>query len=512
MSISTKGGIIAAGHRETARAAAHILAAGGNAFDAALAALLAAGVCEPVLTSLGGGGFMTAFTAEGEALVYDFFVQTPRSRRPLPEADYVKGCIDFGEKQQVQFIGRASEAVPGCPAGIARIHRAHGSLSLEQIAAPAIALARQGVTITPYQEYSLSILEPILKHSAEMRQVFAPRGSLLKRGDRLLQPALANSMEYLAREGFERFYEGYFARRLVEAHQREGGNFCQDDLSAYHLLARQPLRLPFRGHELLLNPLPSQGGSMIGYGLMAKAQMPLYPPPGGEYVQQLVQVFRQMEYFRLAHLNKDFREGAWPPAKVALALQQLAAGRQDLLGNTTHFSVMDRRGNAVGITSSLGGLSGHAIPGTGISMNNMLGELDLVPHGYESWPLNTRAVSMMSPTVVLKNGAARMVLGTGGSSRIRTAIVQVLSLLIEHELPLKAAVDHPRLHWEAGVLNLEPGLAPEGYPADAFTQHIDRWERKNMFFGGVHSVAVRQDGSLVAAADARRDGAVAETP
>ncbi|MEM6348892.1 MAG: gamma-glutamyltransferase, partial [Bacteroidota bacterium] len=159
--MKTKG-IIAAGHFETANAGAEMLAAGGNAFDAALAAMLASFVAESSLTSLAGGGFMTAYSANGQSGLFDFFVQTPKVRQKVEDMDFVLSHINFGNTKQAQYIGRGSAAVPGCPAGLFAAHEALGTMPMEEIAEPAIRLAKEGVVITPYQAYSISILNDVL--------------------------------------------------------------------------------------------------------------------------------------------------------------------------------------------------------------------------------------------------------------------------------------------------------------------------------------------------------------
>lgn len=453
---------------------------------------------------------MTAYTQEGLAKVYDFFVQTPHKRRPLAEIDFVKSTIDFGTTQQVQFIGKGSVAVPGCPAGIAHIHRALCKMPLHEIALPAIQLAREGVRISAYQAYTMRILEPILLHSVEMREVFESKGKLIGEGHLLQQAKLADTLEYLSREGFEAFYQGELADMFVKDNEENGGLIQQQDLESYQVLERKPLIFPYNGHQIITNPPPSMGGSMISYGLASRKNVKPSLPKGVPYIHELIDLIVGMDRFREQHLNPGIQAGHWSTEKLEQMLSTSRQERKDLLGNTTHFSIIDRQGNAASVTTTMGGVSGHKIPGTGISTNNMLGELDLNPLGYESWPLNQRVSSMMSPTIVLAQNQAHIVLGTGGSSRIRTAILQVLINLITHKMPLEKAVNYPRLHIEDDHLNIEPGLIKPKYAAQLKVGKLTLWEQKSMFFGGVHTVMRDVNGKLSATADPRRDGAVSE--
>ncbi|MEL6673763.1 MAG: gamma-glutamyltransferase [Bacteroidota bacterium] len=501
-------GVIAAGHHETARAGAEILAAGGNAFDAALGAMLTSFVAEPSLTSLGGGGFLTAYTASGQAWLFDFFVQTPLRKQELKDLDWEESAIRFGNADQLQYSGRGAVAVPGCPAGLFEVHEKLGRIPLAEVAAPAIQLARAGVVYTPYQVYGMEILEPILLAHQESREIYGPGDRLWQTGEKGPRPRFTDALEALVKGGREAFYEGELTEAWLRAHREEGGSLSRADLKAYQVHTKQPLRVPYRGYELLTNTRPSAGGSMISFGLSWLAQQDLAKigHQGPAYVECLAAAMHQMDRFRRDHLQ----EATSPPIAELLHQKNLMAYQQPInwLGNTSHISVMDREGNAASLTSTLGGASGRAILGTGIPTNNMLGEVDLFPGGLHSWRENTRVTSMMSPSILLHDQHPWLVLGTGGSSRIRSAILQVILHMVDHGMSLEEAVSHPRLHWEDFVLNLEPGLGlSDDYVLGK--NELVRWPSKNMFFGGVHAVLREADGMLSGMADARRDGAVA---
>ncbi len=504
-------GLVAAGHQETARAGASILEAGGNAFDAAVAAALASYVAEPSLTSLGGGGFMLAVPTGQAPVLYDFFVQTPRQKRPLAELDLVESQINFGTTSQKQYIGKGTTAVPGCPAGLLQAHEQLGRMPLWEVAQPALDLCRQGVVITPYQAYTLAILEPILLHDAEMRRIFGREDRLIQKNEVMYRPLLAQTIEQLVEEGVAAFYLGEIAQRYARDNAENGGSLTLEDLASYEVITRQPISYKYHRHTLLTNPAPSAGGTMIAYGLaMLKGLPPWLGRPSGEaYVLRLAGAMQGMNEFREGYLETGLPQPDFDPR---LYLQEAFVRGQretiDWLGNTTHISVLDTEGNAASLTSTIGGASGYTIPGTGIPANNMLGELDLNPGGLYAWGENQRLTSMMAPTVALHDGQPAIVLGSGGSSRIRTALMQVLLNLIDHGMDVAEAVRYPRIHWEAGILNLEPGFIPDVLSFKPKDTLLTYWEAPNMFFGGVHTVVRDPGGQLHGAADHRRDGAV----
>jgi len=468
-----------------------MLRAGGNAFDAALAAMLTTFVAEPALTSLGGGGFMTAVLPNKKPFTLDFFVQTPLRKQRMEDVDIDESVIDFGTTKQPQFIGKGTVATPGCPAGVAYIHKHFCTLPLPVIAEPAIQLARRGCALTPYQQYTFDIIGAVLMYSPESRQIFGKADIFsgdraLKAGEICRNPRFADTLEHLCRYGFEDFYTGEIAHVFADDSRENGGSVLLEDLKSFSAIVREPLLLAMGEHTFATNPPPSAGGSLIAHGLKQWALdtkgKKILPYEGTAYVDKLVKVIREMDRFR--------REGINP------------------LGNTTHFSVMDTAGNAVGITTSQGGVSGVCVPDTGISLNNMLGELDLSPDGLYSWKENERVSSMMSPSLILRDNKPEFVLGTGGSSRIRTAILQTVLNLLVHKMDCAGAVNHPRLHFQGDTLNIEPGLAPVDEALMRMAGEVIPWNAPNMYFGGVHIAARLGGNTLVAAADSRRDGAV----
>jgi gamma-glutamyltranspeptidase/glutathione hydrolase len=263
-------GIVAAGHVATAGAAQEMLQAGGNAFDAALAAMLAACVAEPVLASLGGGGFLTALPAQEDPVVYDFFAHTPKLRRPREAIDFQPIVADFGTASQVFHIGLGAMAVPGFVKGLFEIHRQRCRLPLDLLMEPAQKLAREGVEVNPFQDLIAQIVAPILRATPAALELHASPDDpsrLIGAGERHCLPALADFLSALENEGEALFYRGDVAHRLIEDSRERGGQLCREDLEDYRVIQRQPLIQRYRHARLITNPLPALGGSLIAFSL-----------------------------------------------------------------------------------------------------------------------------------------------------------------------------------------------------------------------------------------------------
>ena len=511
-------GAVAAGHPKTAEAACLTLEAGGNAFDAALAALAAACVVEPVLTSLGGGGFLTARTRYGHAAVFDFFVQTPKRRRAADDGlDFRPIVADFGGAQQEFHIGAGSIATPGTVRGLFDIHRRLARLPMEVILEPALACAREGIRLNRLQAFIFKVIEPIYVATPGARQVFGSSADphrLPREGEVLRMPDLAEALEALAREGERLFYEGEIGQSLVRLCAEHGGQLTGADLRDYRTHVRAPLRHRYRDARLFTNPPPSSGGLLIVFAQELLATLEL-PDRGFGSPDHLTHLARVMEL-----TNQARGERALDASLLAAALVERyrrAIGPHPVTARgTTHVSVIDEAGNAAALTLSNGEGCGYVLPGTGIMPNNMLGEEDLNPLGFHTWPEDVRVSSMMAPGVAVRRpaGARRetlIAIGSGGSNRLRTAILQTLSNLVDFAMPAEAAVAAPRIHLERGLINIEPGFAEPGLRAliERYPEH-HLWNDINLFFGGTHTVVY--DGRCFAGAgDPRRGGAYRES-
>jgi gamma-glutamyltranspeptidase / glutathione hydrolase len=508
-------GVVAAGHQKTAEAGIEMLRNGGNAFDAAVAASLASFVTESALTSAAGGGFLLAHTQSGDNTLFDFFTQTPRQKRNTQEIDFYPVEVDFGGAIQEFQVGLGSMAVPGNIAGLFHVHQRLGRLPLSVVAEPAIHYAKNGLKLNPFQYYCLtSIIKPIIIDEREGQLYYRPTGSIIEPDIVLYQQEFADTLTHLVQIGAKEFYQGEIAHNLVKDCQKLGGHLTLDDLKNYQVIERKPLLINYRGDVLLTNPHPSSGGTLIAFALKLLAKIDLTEIGFGntEHLETLAQIMQLTNEARKDGYDDNlYQENI---ADKFLDDQHLEQYRQQLTtnkwGSTTHLSVIDEEGNAASVTTSNGEGSGYVIPGTGIMVNNMLGEEDLNPQGFHQWQKNVRISSMMSPTILLKDNQPEIVLGSGGSNRIRTAILQVISNIIDFKMPVQEAVDSPRVHWENQIFHIEPGFDQNVNKVTIPTDNqLVHWQQKNLFFGGVHTVSKNSEGLLEGASDHRRDGGVA---
>ncbi len=496
---------VASGHPRVTEAAAEILRAGGNAFDAVVAAGFAAAVAEPALTSLGGGGFLLARTAQGRATLFDFFVDTPGQGLPAGQLEphFLPVTVRFPASEQIFNVGMGSVAAPGALRGYLYVHRRLGRLPLREVLAPAVHLARAGVTISHKQAYFLDLLTPIMTLTAAGRALFSPEGRYLGEGDVHRNPDLAAFLETLPADGEREFYEGELARRIAREMAEGGGLLTETDLAACRVIEREPLSVRYRDDRLLTNPPPSFGGSLLALALRLLEAREVAPLGFGSstHLTLLVAVMREVDRRRA--------EGYLSPTD--LDPPGLAESRERVRvtsGGTTHVSVYDAEGNAASMTTSNGEGSGYFAPDTGIMFNNMMGEDDLHPEGFHVSPPGLRVASMMAPSLLLAGDQTQLALGSGGSKRIRTALLQVISNTVDFGMKLRDAVEAPRLHWDGERIQAEPGFSEPALTALAGRWPVNRWTIQDVYFGGVHAVA--PDGA--GAGDPRRGGCAASVP
>ena len=505
----TGRGVVAAGHPKTAAAAAAILGDGGTAFDAVLAAVLAACVVEPALCSPGGGGFLLAAGPATKPVLFDFFAQTPRRR--LPEADFHPVLVDFGTATQEFHVGLGAAATPGTIPGLFHIHRRLASMPLARIVEPAVAYGRDGVAVNTLQAYLFDILAPIFTFSPGVRAAFpgTDGAGVPREGETLRNPDLAAMLDNLAREGEALYRQGALGQAMVALSRDAGGHLTTEDIARYRVVERQPLAVDYHNRRILTNPPPSAGGMLIAFALqlLARQGEAGLEHGGFAYLDRLARVMHQTNKARiesgLVARGPDHTALKLLDPDFVQAYAEQVAGRPASGRGTTHISVIDGQGNAAALTISNGEGSGHAVPGAGFMLNNMLGEEDLHPYGFDGWAADRRISSMMSPSVLLGPGGQLTALGSGGSNRIRTAILQVLLNLIDHRMAPREAVLAPRIHHERGLLHIEGGHARAAVEAlrAAYPEH-QIWPDQNLYFGGAH---LAQSGGA-AAGDPRRGG------
>ena len=463
-------GAISCGSALTAEAGASVLAAGGTAVDAAIAAAFASTVSEPGVSSIGGGGFLLVRTPDGRSTLLDFFTAVPSG----PAGARQTVTVVYSGATQDFHVGVATVAVPGCLDGFLAAHRRWGRLPLAGVIGPAIGYARDGIVLEPAQAHAMALIEPVLTLTPDARARMAPRGRLLGAGEIFQDAELAGFLERVAQgqvTGIADLREA-FAALMPE------GPVTGEDLAAYAVIERDPLVAPIRSGTITTNPMPSLGGSIV------------------------------------AHVLSDLAEDAHPqPRAIAEALAETTAWLKAQVSGpvasagTTHISVVDADGMCAALTLSNGLGGGVFLPGTGIHLNNMMGEDDLHPGGPDSATPGERIRSMMAPSVVDFEGG-RLVLGTGGSERIRSALTRVITLLLSGDADLPGAVEAPRVHVDnQGVIQVEPGLSAHQIDALGSLGEVSLWPDRHFYFGGVNAVQVRADGELVAHADPRRGGA-----
>jgi len=486
---AAENGVVAAGHPLTAQAGARVLREGGNAVDATVAAMLTSFVTESLLTGLGAGGHMLVAGAGVEPTLLDFFVEAPTRVGDGSEAELLGVGVSFGDAEQVFHIGPASCGVYGVPAGVCEAARRWGTVPLEQLAAPAAALAHEGVVLNAGQAYVAEILVELLTSTPECAALWAPGGRLLREGELLRNPELGDVLMRLAREGEEPFYRGDIATTVCDWLSARGGSLRRSDLCDYEAIERTPVKMAYRDREILTNPPPSAGGTLLAYALALLDRGPA-PPTLGSVIDAMSAAQSER--------TPEFVEGLDQEG----FLERFLATR---LGSTTHISVIDAAGLACSATCTNGEGSGVVVPGTGMHLNNVMGEEDLNPLGFHLHPAGRRMPSMMAPSVVMRGGEVELVLGSAGSNRIRSALLQTIVGVVDHGMSVRDAVEAPRVHFEDGVVFAEPGIDPEALAGLGLDVQIVRFAALNLFFGGVQA-ALRSGSRTTGAGDPRRGG------
>ncbi len=476
---------IASGHPKTTQAADEILRQGGNAFDAAVAAGFVSSITEPTLTSLGGGGFLLAHRVEGEEILFDFFANLPGRGQIDPKApsklDEV--VVEFPGKSQSFWIGPTSVATPGVFPGLLHIHKRLGRLPLKEVLGPAIVAGREGVKLNRFQAYTLELLEPILTRTSPSRALFTRGSQLLKEGDLLKNLDLAAFLETMVGKKGERPAWEEVAEELHRELSGQRGVVTRDDLLSYRVEERTPQSMGYRGRTILTNPSPALGGKLLLLALerFAQHERGRWSWGTGEHLDSLAQVMREVEEMRGSDSDPEARE---------------------VSRGTTHLSIADGEGNVASMTTSNGEGSGHLIPGTGIMLNNMLGEDDLYCGPRPGEVPGERLASMMAPTLVKEGDRVILALGSGGSKRIRSAIFQVMTHMLDCSLDLGKAVTAPRLHFDGEILQVEEGVSSETRTFLEQRWRTNFWKVKDLYFGGVHAIVP----GMSAIGDPRRGG------
>ena len=533
-------GMIAAQNRLSAEVGAAVLAEGGNAVDAAVAVGFSLAVTLPRAGNLGGGGFMLIHDADNdESIAIDYREQAPRraTRDMYLDAD---GNVD----RQLSMFSHMAAGVPGTVAGFYRAHQQYGSLSWERLLQPAIDQARNGVEVS----FDLASLlgrrqERMCLDEAACGYFFKEDGEPYRPGEILVQADLANSLELIAKQGPDTFYSGAIADLIIAEMERGGGLVDAESLAAYKPAVREPVRGTYRGYEIVSMPPPSSGGIHIVQMLNILENFPLASMGygGADSIHLLAETFRLAYADRSEHLgDPDFydvplewlmskeyarQQAATIDMKQARKSEDVAPGVAPVAESedTTHFSIIDAKGNVVANTYTLNFSygSGIAVAGAGFLLNNEMDDFVAkpgVPNAYgllggdaNAIAAGKRPLSSMTPTIVFADGKPWFVTGSPGGSRIITTVLQMIVNVIDHGMNIAEATAVPRIHhqWFPDVLSLEPRISPDTVRLLRERGHDVQETRYSM--GSVQAVAVRE-GVFRGASDPRKPNAGSSAP
>ena len=502
----------AAGTPYAAEAAAETYRAGGNAADAAVAAAAAVAVTEPLMSSVGGGGFALVRDSSGAAELIDYYDAMPG--KGLPASAFGAGgapqtmILKYGAGVR-SIVGGASSAIPGSFRGWEQLLERHGRLSLGETLAPAVRLAREGFNLCGTSGLWLQVAEEVLRLTDEIRKHFYNGDRVYLEGEEVRFPELADTLQAVGEGGARHFYEGELARTISAYMLQMGGIITEEDLAEYEAVVREPMSVGYGSGTMYTNGPPSAGGPTLAQMLKVVSAYDLVAMPDAEYATLLAGAMK----LALEDRDTAYLDGA-RNREVAERLtgEEYASGQRRRIfssfgsPHTTHLSCVDGDGLTVSITASMGYGSGLVVPGTGIPMNNTLGEPELNPRGFHALEPGERLISNMSPTVVSSEEGGLISLGSPGASRIPTAILQTVINVVDFGMSLEEAVLAPRFHAEDDLFAYEAGARTSGL--DGY-ERVLSYETPNMFFGGVNAVRRTPGGRFEAAADPRRSGGTA---
>jgi gamma-glutamyltranspeptidase / glutathione hydrolase len=504
-----------AGTPYAAEAAADVYRAGGNAADAAIAAAAAVGVTEPLMSSVGGGGFALVRERDGTAELVDYYDAMPG--KGLPSSNFGAGgspqsvTLKYGAGVR-SIVGGAAVSVPGSLRGWGMVLERHGRLSLGEALAPAIRLAREGFRLCRTSGLWFGVAEEVLRLTDETRRQFYKGDRVYREGEEVRFSELADTLQAVGESGADLFYEGELGRKVSAYVLEMGGILTERDLAEYRPVVRNPMSVRYGGGEMYTNGPPSAGGPTLAQMLRVVSAYDLTSMPDEEYVAVMTGAMKlALQDRETQYLDGPQNEGV--AARLTGEEYAKSQRRRIFEGfgspHTTHLSCVDAEGLAVSITASMGYGSGLVVPGTGIPLNNSLGEPELNPKGFHALGPGERLVSSMSPTVVSSVQGGVVALGSPGASRIPTAILQTLVNILDFGMTVEEAVLAPRFHAEGDLFAFEAGsLVPD-------PERFDRvlpYEGPNMYFGGVNAVRLTREGEFEAAADPRRSGGVSFAP
>jgi gamma-glutamyltranspeptidase/glutathione hydrolase len=516
-------GMVVTNHPLGSAAGAEMLAGGGNAIDAAIASLFALTVVEPMMVGICGAGMANIRLADGTHTAIDNYTLAPAAARPDLYRPVSDTWPDYMEAEgQENSVGVRSVGVPGTLRGWCEILARWGTFGLDVVLGPAIRHAERGFRVTRYLADCIGECAPDLARFPDSARTFLPGGAPLAPGSVLAQPEYAESLRLVAAKGADALYAGALGDALVEYMRRAEGLITAEDLRAYRVIERAPVRGTYRGFEIVGCPPPTAGGlhivqilnmlegddlAALGAGtvetchLLAEALKIAFADRTAAtgdpaFLQIPVARLTSREYARE-------RRGQIDPAR---ARSHAAGVGGDAGAHTTHMTAADRAGNVVAMTQTINSLFGSkaTVPGTGLMLNNNMALFDPHPGHALSVAPGKRMTSSMAPTVVLRDGRPRWALGLPGGVRIFPSVLQALVSLIDHGRSLQEAVEAPRLWTQGQDVEMEAGFAPAVREAMVARGH--RVALMPTVGGGMNAIAFEPDGTLTGAACWRADG------
>lgn len=519
--------VVASGKYEASKAGIDILKEGGNAVDAAVAVSFALGVTEPNSSGIGGGGFMTLHSEDGDTIFVNFREKAPGAATPDMWQTDAEGNVIGNQKS----IGGKSVGVPGNVRGMEYIFNEYGSgnVTWEQVLEPAIELAEDGYIVTPTLYNDMFSSYDAMVNYQEFGKVYLnDMGLNYQVGETFKNPDLAKTLKQIAENGADAFYTGSMAQKIVDTVNKYGGVMTMEDLANYQVEVMEPAKGTYRGYQILSSPLPSSGGAHVIEALNIMENFDI----GEMGFGSLENLHVMTEAFKMCfHDREEFMgdpnyvdvpiNGIMSKERAAALAAEITPGTavqyeqispwQYEHEDTTHFSVADANGNMVSVTQTVNGIFGSKLipDGYGFILNNEMDDFSADPESPNAIAPNKVPLSSMSPTVVLKeDGTPFMVLGSPGATKIITTVTQVISNVIDHGMTMQEAINAPRLYNSAtGSILHETrfdqaaidGLAALGNEMEASDDY-------NRTFGSVNAVMYSEDGTLLGGADPRRDG------
>jgi gamma-glutamyltranspeptidase/glutathione hydrolase len=500
--VHAQHGIVVSSHELASQAGVEMMRAGGNAIDAAVATGFALAVVHPAAGNLGGGGFMLIRMADGKVHFIDYREKAPAAAKADmyldTQGNVIEGATEYGYK---------SIGVPGSVAGMVHAEQKYGKLTVKQVMAPAIRLAREGYALTWGEARDFH--DKYLAEFPESRRIFQRDGNYYQAGEIFRQPDLARTLERIAAKPDD-FYHGALARELAAAMQKGGGLITAEDLAQYEVKEREPVRGTYRGYEIISAPPPSSGGTVLieSLNILEGYDLARMGSRSAQSIHYTTEAFRRAFFDRAEFMGdpdfskipvaqlidkkygaawRDSIEAAHATASNELKrpaifneLEQYAAAHPQPVAkhespHTTHYSVVDAEGNAVSVTTTINDWFGSRVTaeGLGFLMNDEMDDFSAKPgvpnvYGLIQGPANAigpakRPLSSMTPTIVLKDGKLFLVLGSPGGSGISTTVANILMGVVDFGMNIQQSIDAPRFHnqWMPDVLNVEQWFSPD---------------------------------------------------